>query len=883
MAMAPPSGTVTFLFTDIEGSTQLWEAAPDAMRASLSWHDSILRDAIEAHSGYVFATGGDGFAAAFARAGDALIGAEKARTALANEEWPVGAPIRVRMALHTGETTERDGNYFGGAVNRAARLMAISHGGQLLVSAATAELLTGVELLDLGEHRLRDLAAPMRVFQVGPGEFEALRSLDAFPSNLPAQPGTFVGRTTELAEVVEALERSHVVTLTGVGGVGKTRLALQAAAELLPRFRDGAWLVELAPVVDPDALVEVVARALDVPERQGQPLAASLTDFLRAKRLLMVLDNCEHLLDAVALFVGGVLAACPEVSLVATSREGLRVRGERIVVVPSLGLPPGEDADAVAEADAVRLFVERAVEAKGRFELSSTNAAAVARLVRRLDGIPLALELAAARVRSLTPAELADRLDERFRLLAGGQRTAVERHQTLRRAIDWSYELLTPAEQVALNRTAVFVGDFGLDSAEVVLAGDGVEDVDVVDLLGHLVDKSLVIAEDREGATRYRMLETIRQYAQERLEAAGEADRLRNRHADHFADFAARAGDGLRGRDEAAWTERFDAELDNVRAAVSWAIGTGDADLALRIIGPLVLNGTRAGYAAGAWAESAAAMPGAEAHPLYPQVLSFSGWATTTAGDRPAGIDICTRALAAAERLGVEGRALCRVLASATGVYAFQYGSEEIGPLAERWVETARSAGDDYELTQALDLASLPFAAAGDYAAATSLTDEAVAVARRSGSASALCYALFTSGSIHWTTPAQALPYLEQALLVAEEVGNQLGSGIALALTAVVLGQQGDWVGAAPYVARSIRNYYRAGDRNGFDQNLQSVALILEATGDDQGAATLFGTQVTNDTATSRRGQNGSTPRRLRCAPVSATTSSRAVSLEGPR
>jgi predicted ATPase len=670
-----------------------------------------------------------------------------------------------------------------------------------------------------------------------------LRSLDAFPSNLPAQPGPFVGRDEELAEVIGAVEMSRVVTLTGVGGVGKTRLALQAAAELLPRFRDGAWLVELAPVIEPEALVEVVARALDVAERQGQPLAASVTDFLRAKRLLVLLDNCEHILDAVAAFVGGIVAACPQVTVLATSREGLRAQGERVVIVPALGLPPSEaDVESALSADAVRLFVERAAEAKGRFELTAANAPAVARLVRRLDGIPLALELAAARVRSLTPAELADRLDERFRLLAGGQRTAVERHQTLRRAIDWSYDLLTPPEQAALNRTAVFAGDFGLDAAEAIVAGDGIEAIDIVDLSGHLVDKSLVLAEDRDGTTRYRLLETIRQYAQERLEAAGEAELVRRHHAEHYAGFAAAAGAGLRGRDEVAWTERVDTELDNLRAAVAWAVGTGDTDLALRVVAPFVLGGTRAGYAAGAWAAAAASVPGAEAHPLYPQVLAFSGFAAATAGNQPGGLETCRRALAAADALGVDDRALCRVLSFAAGVAGYDVGSDEVGPLAERYVELARSIGDDFELAQALCLAWVRHVRAGDVAAAAELTDEALAVARRLGSPSALCYALFTSGTVRLGNPGQALPYFEQALAAAEQVGSPLGTGMALHLTAVVHVEQGDWVGAAPYVARSIRSYNRAGDRSGLTVQRLMAGLILDAVGDDEAAVIVFGT-----------------------------------------
>jgi len=403
-----PSGTVTFLFTDTEGSTQLWEAAPDAMRAALAWHDSILRVAIEAHDGYVFATGGDGFAAAFARAGDALAAGEKARMALVSEEWPEEAPLRVRMALHTGEAAERDGNYFGGAVNRAARLMAVGHGGQLLVSAATAELLTGTELVDLGEHRLRDLDRPLRVFQVGEGRFPALRTLDAFPGNLPLQLSSYIGREKELERAAAALADSRIVTLTGVGGVGKTRLALQVAAEVLPRFTDGAWLVELAPVRDPDGVPDAVAAVFEVTPHRGQSLLQALVEFLRGKQLLLVVDNCEHLLEPAATLIETLERACPRVAVLATSREGLGIDGERMLAVPSLVSPKAEASpEAVAEAAAVRLFVDRAQAVKAEFSVTGDNAAAVAQVCRRLDGVPLAIELAAARVQAMNPAELA--------------------------------------------------------------------------------------------------------------------------------------------------------------------------------------------------------------------------------------------------------------------------------------------------------------------------------------------------------------------------------------------------------------------------------------------------------------------------------------------
>ncbi len=419
-------------------------------------------------------------------------------------------------------------------------------------------------------------------------DFPQLRSLDTYPTNLPVQTTSFVGRDDDIADAIKALEDARVFTLTGVGGVGKTRLAVQTAAEILPRFRDGAWLCELGPLSDPAGLPDVLAAALRVQPRQGMSTAESIVDALREKQLLIVLDNCEHLIAAAARMVDAIVRACPEVRVLATSREGLGVRGERMTSVRSLELPlEGSSVEALATSEAVRLFADRALEAGGGFRLDDENAAAVVALCNRLDGIPLALELAAARTRMMTPAEIASRLDERFRLLTGGSRTAVERHQTLRQAVDWSYDLLEPREQTILNRLGVFAGGFTLDAAEAVAAGGDVEAFDVLDGVAQLVDKSLVVADQRGDGTRYRLLETIRQYALERLDDAGETDTVRRRHAEWCVDFATRAHAGMRSPDELAWTTRLERESDNLRAGVTWAAGVGDADLALRQIGAL--------------------------------------------------------------------------------------------------------------------------------------------------------------------------------------------------------------------------------------------------------------------------------------------------------
>ncbi len=625
-----PSGTVTFLFTDIEGSTSLWEAAPDSMRAALELHDAILHDSIKAHGGQVFSTGGDGLAAVFARSIDAVAAAAQAQAALTTEAWPLDAPIRVRIGVHTGEAIERDGDYFGPAVNRAARLMAMGHGGQVLISHATEQLLQGalsggLDLWDLGEHRLRDLSRPERIFQLCvPGcdaDFPPLRSLDAARTNLPVQLTSFVGREEDIRTVGALLGEHRVVTLTGVGGVGKTRLALQVAAEQLDAFPDGVWLIELASLGEPSRVVEALAAALGIEPAPGRTIEQAILDKVRSSVVLLVFDNCEHLLDEARRVVDLLVRSAPHLVVLATSREPLGAPGEQVVPLRSL------DSES-----SVRLFAERAVAVDASFALGETDRGVVTRLCRRLDGIPLAIELAAARVRMFSPAELAERLGERFRLLTGG-RGAVERHHTLRAAIDWSYDMLAAADRAVFERMSVFWGGCTLAAAQAVGSGDGIDHADVVEALSSLIDKSLITADRSDRVTRYRQLETVRQYAEERLVASGDADLVRERHARYFATFARDAARGLWSSDEVAWAQRVEADLDNIRAAVSWAVAAGVTDLAMRIAAALVTQAVeRPAWATASIADQALSASGADTHSLRAIVMGEAVWAAVRIG-----------------------------------------------------------------------------------------------------------------------------------------------------------------------------------------------------------------------------------------------------------
>ena len=528
-----PTGTVTLLLADVEGSARLWETQPGEMKAAVARMNQVVSDTIAAHDGVrpVEQGEGDSFVAAFARASDAVM------SALELQRAPL-APIRLRIGMHTGEIELRDeGNYAGPTINRTARLRDLGHGGQTLLSGSTESLVLDripddAWLTDLGRHPLRDLPRPERVLQLCHpdlvNEFPPLRIPKAVISqHLPVQLTSFVGRDTAVAQVRDLLAANRLVTLTGAGGVGKTRLAVQVAAQLAGEFGpfpQGVRYVDLAPITDPDLVPVTTARALGLPDQPGRSTMDTLTRFVADRQILMVLDNCEHLLDASSALVAALLGVCPGLTLLATSREPIGVAGELSWRVPSLPL-----ADK-----AIELFTDRACRARSDFVVTNDNAATVTEICRRLDGLPLAIELAAARVRALSLTEILDSLHDRFRLLTGGARTAVRRQQTLRASVDWSYALLTEPERVLFRRLAAFMGGFDLDAAQSVCGGGDVERYQVLDQLALLVDKSLVVADDIGGSTRYRLLETVRQYALEKLGESGEADAVRRRHRDHY-------------------------------------------------------------------------------------------------------------------------------------------------------------------------------------------------------------------------------------------------------------------------------------------------------------------------------------------------------------
>jgi predicted ATPase/class 3 adenylate cyclase len=780
---------VTLLFTDIQGSTRLWEDHAEAMAPALQRHDTILREAIESHGGYVFKTVGDAFCAAFASASDAVESAGGAQLALQTEEWPDGATLRVRMALHTGECEERDGDYFGPPVNRTARLEATAHGGQVVLSHTTASLVRerlprAWGLLDLGSHRLKDLGREEQVVQLTipglPGEFPPLRSLDnpALANNLPAQSASFIGRAREVAEVRDLVKANRLVTLAGAGGAGKTRLALQVAAELLDGSGDGVWLVELAPVLDPDALAAAVCQALGIADRPGQSDVETLVEVLTSQDVLVVLDNCEHLVEACARLADAILRRCPTVHLLATSREPLGVAGEVTYRVPSMSLPDTTDDPraAATDSDAVSLFVGRVADHGVELPMDDAGLSLIVSICRRLDGMPLALELAAARLRSMSLADVHDRLDQRFRLLTGGSRSALPRQQTLRATVEWSYSLLGEREKTTLRRLSWFTDGFDLAAAEAVCGFGEIDPFDVADLVGSLVDKSLVVSE----SGRYRQLETIRQFSVERLVDGdeGEIADVAEAHAVYFLALAEKAASYCWGPDELGWLARLESDYANLRRAIEHVATTGPADRPVRFAAALGRY----------WWTSSRDWPTEMLLAVLPFVT-----------DADSGVDPALRA---------------RALVSISNVPTLMsLGLVALDELADEAVRVARTLDDEALLTEALYTRGGALWAVNSCEQGRTVADEALARARSLDDDRLIAAALLvillvrTSDMVdeafsNFTDETQAL--YDEALMRAERCGNRIVGTVLGNNAACGALEFGDVATARRYIDRTM-------------------------------------------------------------------------------
>ncbi len=846
-----PSGNVTFLFTDIVGSTRLWEKDPAAMATALDRHERIIAEAAEANSGFRFKTVGDALYVAFSEGHDAIEASLQAQLELLAESWPVETPIRVRMGLHTGRAEERSGDYVGSTLNHCARLVEVGHGGQIVLSEATREVVgespvEGTALLDLGAHRLRDLARPEHIYQlthVGlPLEFPPLNSLDALPHNLPVRRSRFIGRQREIAHVQQLQDGAALLTLTGAGGVGKTRLALMVAAAAVDEFEDGVWFVDFGPLTDPQLVPQRVAGALGLRDEPGRSLAETLIEYASRRNMLLLLDNCEHLVDACAELAQRMLESAPRLKILATSREPLAVSGEVTWRVPGLSVPNVRDlpeggagiSSAALRYSGVRLFQDRAVAAAPGFRLDDENALAVVEICRRLDGMPLAIELASARVKVLSAQQILDRLDDQLQLLTDGPRGAVPRQQTLRALIDWSYETLSQREKSVLRRLSTFRGGWTVEAAEYVCSSANVARVEVLDQLTALVSKSLVKVIEREGTARHALQETVQQYAWQQLVEAHEAEAALDRHLDWFLDLAERTEPELAVAKQAEWQARLELELDNLRTALRWSMRgdgheaedrlsatvgvelgepTRDAaapspdgrrEKALRLVGALHRFWERRGYLSEGreWSLRALSMPGSDAHTLR-RAKALTG----------------------------------------AGMLAWQQGDYfEAGSLSQEAFLIAEELGDHRRMAEALSNLATVAQHRGDYDAARSFHEQSLASWEVLGDKWGIAHALSSLGSHAYDLGEyrEAAEFYEEGLALRNDLGDERGVATSLNALASIAYAEGDRTEARKLYGQSLEMVRNLGDRRNTAYVLNNMGRLALESGRTDDARELF-------------------------------------------
>jgi predicted ATPase/class 3 adenylate cyclase len=898
-----PSGTVTFLFTDVEGSTRRWEQDLPATLAAIERHFAILDDAIATHNGVHFKTIGDSIQAAFPTAIDAVLAAATAQGALVKEDWGDLGPISVRMALHTGTANPRDGDYLAPALNRLARLLAAGAGGQILATEATRQLVRdnlppSMQLLDLGEHQLRDLREAEHVFQLLapdlPREFPPLKSVARQTHNLPVPLTPFIGREGLVEAIRLRLEEPGVrlLTLTGPGGVGKSRLALSAAADLVEAYTDGTWFVALAAVTNPALVPATIAETLGVRETPGAPIDETLHAFLRKKHLLLVLDNFEHVLVASPV-VAGLLTACPAVQVLATSRSPLHISGEFEFPIPTMELPPADTDMTLDEArvsEAVRLFVDRAHAVQSHFQLTEENVAAVVAICRRLDGLPLAIELAASRVRLLPPNAILSRLDNRLSLLTGGERDRPERQQTLRGTIAWSHDLLDPAEQVLFRRLAVFVGGWTLEEAEAVVPGNGLDPtLSVLDGLEALHDTSLIRregsgSEDESYDPRFSMLQTIHEFGTEQLAASGELPVMKEKHAALFLNLAIEAEPHLTGPAGVNWLERIDADHGNLRSALEWLGSQGSAEQLVRLAAALWRFWWIRGHIAEGrkQLDAALAISNSLKTPARAVVLDAAGVLAETQGSYADAEVHHRESLALSRELG-DTIGIARALGN-LGVVAFDRGENDLATtFLKESLTLAKEAGDTFLVATALnDLGNVAYNR-GDLERAESLYQESLGLRRQVGSNTEIARTLNNLGSVafqrddfdrasdfygeslsryrdagdRWGAAGtliglawanhrrgnapRAAMMLEESLSLFRDVGDTRNVALAALNLGDFLQESDDLERAAAYYQDALATFGDIHDREGVDYALSGLASLLVRQGAFKEAARLLG------------------------------------------
>ena len=788
--MVHPSGDVTFLFTDIEGSTRAWEEHGDAMPTALARHQAVVRSAVERNEGVVVKDTGDGLLAVFAHPSQGIVAAVEAQCGLRDVDWGQTGPLCARMGLHTGAAKPIEGDYHGPAVNRCARIMGVAHGGQVLLSPSTRELAApapaDVSFLDLGTHRLRDLSAAVNLYQVLhpklPTRFPPPASLDALQTNLPAELSSFVGRQTELPRLAEVLGRTRLLTITGVGGVGKTRIALQLAANEAEAFADGVWLVSLGGLTDPALVTPEVASALRIGEQPGRTWIESIIWFLRQREALLVLDNCEHVIDEVVTLVEAVLRACPRVRALATSREVMGIQGETTWQVAPLAMVSDGQ-----RSEAEQLLVERVLEVDPEFRLSEEDSAAITQICRRLDGIPLAIELAAARARVLSLPEVADRLDQRFRLLRSESRTASSRQRTLEAAVAWSHELLEAPERRLFNRLSVFADSFNLDAVQQVCCDESSAGDDVLELVARLADRSLLVREQARAPARYRLLETLRAYGRERLAEQGELGALNDRHLAWVNSFVRSAAPLLEGPEQEGGLDRVATEINDIRAALGWALAGDGAPVGLGCAATLYrywyIRGVREGRQ---WLDRLlAAAPNAPVR-ILAKALYADGSLAQLMGENDRAAAALDHSLHLYGDTGNE-RGVAWAL---HGLGMAEWASQEPQAVKARFEEALRifrRLGDPLGIAMTLQFLGVWEATFGDTARAVQLIDEQRAIVRPTHIPLLVAHSAEASAVARWMAShdlGQARQLLGEALQLYGQVGSILCAAHCLENTA---------------------------------------------------------------------------------------------------
>jgi predicted ATPase/class 3 adenylate cyclase len=858
-----PSGTVTFLFTDIENSTSLWEKYPETMKSALAKHDSILKEVVESNNGQIIKTTGDGIHAVFSTAMDAVNASlEVQRTFQTSEVWETPeVSLRIRMGLHTGEAELRDDDYYGQALNRAARIMSIGHGGQILISETTLQiarehLSSDVSALDLGQHHLKGLSKAERIFQISTPflqkEFPALKSQVYATDNLPTQLTSFVGRERELAEAISRLNGARLLTMIGPGGTGKTRLSIQLGSKVLSNFKDGVWLVEFAPISDTSLIIQTIASTLDIGETPGVPLKTLLHDFLREKQLLLILDNCEHLVEASAKITDELLHVAPNLKIISSSREALGINGETVYRVPSLSLPDQDEVtkEAAMGCEAVQLFVERASAANRKFQLTDENASFVAQICSRLDGIPLAIELAASRIMVFSPEQIAKRLDDRFKLLTGGSRTALPRQQTLRALIDWSYDLLSEDERALLRRLSVFAGGWTFEAAETIC-----NNVDVFEHLPQLVNKSLVTVNDEGDEPRYFLLETIRQYARDKLLENGEGEGTRSRHFTYYLAMAETAFPEMMTREkDLYWAEKLETEYDNLRNAVDWGLAH-DPISTMRLIRSLtylfvVTNYYGEGHH---WGEEALKHVKSltdkgkvltnEENLYKARLLASMSTMSLTMGDTRKTLMEAEESTSLLRTLG-DTRTLAQTLSFHMAGKLVTGNFDEAVASMQEALELAESLNDKHISAGVLGAASfVELYVNKDYAKSDALREEASELFKEYGSR--WSYGIMAYGFGNMLTLQKQFGKAREKYQIAMQTMQEIKSSRNIIMIksdlAHILRQEGNYIEAIPAYHETIKAWQRMGHRSAVAHQLECLAFIAKAMEQPDKAARLLG------------------------------------------